>query len=376
MRKEVVLMKHLRFILLILILSLLLSMGAYAQDTGVMNLNIENPNTTQITMRDASGAVITPVDGIYEGAERFTLTYQGAEQGKAYVLFVLSGSNTVPTEENILYIDQKIGGADSTGTFDVYPKDVTSGGSVYISGADMGLTKLASYSPTIFTVSASRKSVPAGGTVAVDISLQNNPGIGALTLYVYYDPALLTYTDRTYGSMWTEHVLNGGGSTNSLLVEETTESAVEYDDGDNVDEQIIAISLLTDADFSSNGKLLSLAFNVAAVQANTNTSLPIVCVKASNNDSSSVGIMTITEAGAVSILLYTPGDVDGDGRFSASDALMALKISVGALNGSEPFTDVERLAANVDGEPGVTAPDALMILQRSVGKITSFSRGV
>ncbi len=60
-----------------------------------------------------------------------------------------------------------------------------------------------------------------------------------------------------------------------------------------------------------------------------------------------------------------PGDADGDGKVTASDARIALRIAVELENiapGSEAYK-----AANVDGDGKVTASDARLILRAAVG---------
>lgn len=65
---------------------------------------------------------------------------------------------------------------------------------------------------------------------------------------------------------------------------------------------------------------------------------------------------------------YTMGDIDGDGEFTATDALYALQMAVGLGN----WSTNQELAARVCGDAFVSASDALKILQRAVGLITSF----
>ena len=61
--------------------------------------------------------------------------------------------------------------------------------------------------------------------------------------------------------------------------------------------------------------------------------------------------------------LSVKGDVDGDGRVSASDALLALQSAVGKIR----LAGAKLLSASLSGGD-VTATDALKILQFSVGK--------
>ncbi len=62
------------------------------------------------------------------------------------------------------------------------------------------------------------------------------------------------------------------------------------------------------------------------------------------------------------------GDVDGNGKVEASDALMVLKSVVGKIQ----LTDEEFARAELDGNEKVDAGDALSILKKVVGKINRF----
>ena len=62
------------------------------------------------------------------------------------------------------------------------------------------------------------------------------------------------------------------------------------------------------------------------------------------------------------------GDVNGDGKIDAKDALQVLKYSVKKVE----FTQEQKLAAEVDGKEGIDAKDALQILKYSVKKIEKF----
>ncbi len=70
---------------------------------------------------------------------------------------------------------------------------------------------------------------------------------------------------------------------------------------------------------------------------------------------------------------YILGDVDGDGKWTANDALYTLQIAVNKTtlkidNVDVPVTDAMRAAANADKDKYVSANDALLILQKAVGK--------
>ena len=62
------------------------------------------------------------------------------------------------------------------------------------------------------------------------------------------------------------------------------------------------------------------------------------------------------------------GDVNGDQKVDAKDALLVLKASVG----KEKLASQQEAAAEVDGKEGINAKDALEILKYTVGKINKF----
>ena len=66
------------------------------------------------------------------------------------------------------------------------------------------------------------------------------------------------------------------------------------------------------------------------------------------------------------ILAY--GDLNGDTKANAKDALQVLRYSVNKVT----LTEKQQIAAEVDGISGINAKDALEILKFSVGKITKF----
>lgn len=74
----------------------------------------------------------------YANAERFTLTGPSTD-GNQYLVLALSGDSDVPTQDNIVYIDQT-GATSTTVTFNVYPSTLTSGATynVYMVGTGAG----------------------------------------------------------------------------------------------------------------------------------------------------------------------------------------------------------------------------------------------
>lgn len=130
--------KLLRTLLLAAALTALLCVSALAADSAVSNVtgNILTPKT-------AEGKTITEKDGKYENAAKFDVNATGT-QGSQYLLLVLRDQN-VPTEQNIVYINQAAAGEDGklvfTGSDAAYPMTMTSGTYyVYLVGADKPFT--------------------------------------------------------------------------------------------------------------------------------------------------------------------------------------------------------------------------------------------
>lgn len=131
--------KLLRTLLLAAALTALLCVSALAADSAVSNVtgNILTPKT-------AEGAEITAdTNGKYTNAVQFDLTAtEGLTNGSQYLVLMLkvAGENTVPTAENIYYINQKAAanGAlafTNEGGDSVYPMDLVNGTySIYIVG--------------------------------------------------------------------------------------------------------------------------------------------------------------------------------------------------------------------------------------------------
>lgn len=66
--------------------------------------------------------------------------------------------------------------------------------------------------------------------------------------------------------------------------------------------------------------------------------------------------------------LFTPGDIDDNGRINAADALLALQHSVNLIR----LEGTQAQAADVTRDGKINAADALKILQHSVGLIQEF----
>lgn len=131
--------KLLRTLLLAAALTALLCVSALAADSAVSNVtgNILTPKTA------ADAPITANADGKYENAAKFDVNATGTATSQ-YLLLVLRDQN-VPTERNIVYINQAAAGEDGklafTGSDAAYPMTMTSGTYyVYLVGADKPFT--------------------------------------------------------------------------------------------------------------------------------------------------------------------------------------------------------------------------------------------
>lgn len=107
----------------------------------------------------------------------------------------------------------------------------------------------------------------------------------------------------------------------------------------------------------------SITFNVYPMDIAGQKDLTLY-ITSDKEEFSTIAIpMGYAPAGSYDVQPYTLGDVDNDGKFTATDSLYALQMAVGRGE----WTDIQRLAANVDGDQTITATDSLFILQRAVG---------
>lgn len=149
--------KRIRMLAAALAVALLLTVPAFAADDtqtepGVYNVTVESGYTLELQTADGSKAasclavVGDTTSTLYTGAAKFTLGFTG-NTGEQYVVFLLQGSEVVPTQSNIRYIDQKEGGAIS---FTVYPSELTTPGDygVYVSSTSQAYKKVASFQVT------------------------------------------------------------------------------------------------------------------------------------------------------------------------------------------------------------------------------------
>lgn len=136
------------------------TLAAEASTSGVYDVKTSTGYT--LTPQTANQDAITPTpvmingksQSLYANAERFTLTGPISDTGNQNLVFALKGdaaalgtNTTIPTENNIVYIDQKAADGSAV-TFSIYPSALESGVTygIYVVGTSTSYTKVASFS--------------------------------------------------------------------------------------------------------------------------------------------------------------------------------------------------------------------------------------
>lgn len=128
-------------LLLAALLLVSLSMTALAADTltyGAYNVKAESGYTL---MPDG-----TADSGFYANASAFTLNCPAGAGGEQTLVLLLAGESSVPTADNLQYIDQQASDGSSI-SFTLKPKELTAGTSysVYLSTTSKAVTRVASF---------------------------------------------------------------------------------------------------------------------------------------------------------------------------------------------------------------------------------------
>lgn len=136
------------------------TLAAEATASGVYDVKTSTgytltPQTADSTTITASNVTINgESQPFYANAERFTLTAPISGIGNQNLVFALKGdtaalgtNTTIPTENNIVYIDQKAADGSAV-TFSIYPSALESGVTygIYVVGTSTAYTKVASFS--------------------------------------------------------------------------------------------------------------------------------------------------------------------------------------------------------------------------------------
>ncbi|MBQ8587736.1 MAG: InlB B-repeat-containing protein [Oscillospiraceae bacterium] len=183
-----------------------------------------------------------------------------------------------------------------------------------------------------------------GATVAVDVVIQNNPGILGMTLTLTYDESALTLTGVT------------NGDAMSAL---TFTAPKEFKSGVNLPWDAESIS----EEDIKDGVIATLTFEISKT-AQLNSRVPVeVSYDAGaivDNDLNSLSVLL--SPGYIQVLDYTPGDLNDNGIVDTTDVVLLRRYIAGGYG----VTIVENAAdVNDDGKRNTT--DAVLIRRYIAG---------
>jgi len=182
------------------------------------------------------------------------------------------------------------------------------------------------------------RSKSSGSIVQIPLTLRGlKEKIGNMDITLSYDPSVLDAKEVIKGSL-------------------TTKALFDY----NILEGTIKISLADEEGFSGDGSIAHVKFNVIGAEGSSSP-LTIVAIAANKaEDYETLEVPTNDGVFRVISMEESRGDGDGDGGFTALDALYALQMAVGKIP--------EDLAMDMNGDGSVTSLDAQKILKIAVGE--------
>lgn len=129
-----------RMLLLAGVFTVLLCVSALAAGEGMYAVTGVTPDvatTETVTINEKE-------ETLYVGAEKVTLTYGSAVEGKYYLVLALNDGSATPTVSNIAYIDQVAADESGSVSFTVYPNKLENDKTykVYLSSNDGTLSTL------------------------------------------------------------------------------------------------------------------------------------------------------------------------------------------------------------------------------------------
>ena len=148
-----------------------------------------------------------------------------------------------------------------------------------------------------FTVSVDSGEVNHGETIKLDVSIDNNTDLSALTVYVYYKANLLTCTDAnasnsasgTNDTIWYQHMIaNLGKAFNEANPDDTTNIPEERAEDGWKMASFGYVSNATGGFTTASGIIGSLTFTVADDVESCETPIEVEVVKATNSSNQDI----------------------------------------------------------------------------------------
>lgn len=188
----------------------------------------------------------------------------------------------------------------------------------------------------------SKNAVP-GEDVTVNVNIENNPGILGATLEVSYDKGL-TLTGASSGDAFAHLTMTKPGNFSS--------GCRFIWDGQECKEEDI-----------KDGTILSLTFHLDKdVASGTPMKVKVNVLDGDLYDNNLHYVDASTEEGSVTVLDYTPGDLNGDGKINISDVILLRRYIIGGYD-----VTINENAANVNDDGKINSADVILLRRYIAG---------
>lgn len=207
------------------------------------------------------------------------------------------------------------------------------------------------YNPGAPTFSVGSASCLPGNQFSVPVSIDGDYSANGISFSIYYDPNIIEFVSVSNGPVLEDITAKGG----------------IFDCGNTAPGEFTFMGVLPDQSESTSGVLFTLTFSVPQdVPVGTFCQLFIAVDEfySSPGGFDNIPLAYSTVFGSVSVT-FLPGDVDGDGRLSSFDSLLAMRHALSLIVLSPEY--LER--ADYDGNGYVDVIDALQIIRKAIGLI-------
>lgn len=190
------------------------------------------------------------------------------------------------------------------------------------------------------TITVGDVSAIPGVTVSVNLTIDNNPGLGSLLIGLSY-PDELTLTKVEQGSAL---------------------SAMDFTYSEDLSSPCHFLWDLLEGEDASDGVVLKAYFAVSAgVKSGDVFDVDVTCRHGDAVNGAMEPVSVDTAAGEVCIIEYLPGDVNGDGRINGTDVSLVRRLIAGY------DVTINELAADVNGDGRINGTDVSMIRRYIAG---------
>lgn len=183
-------------------------------------------------------------------------------------------------------------------------------------------------------------SAVPGGTMQVNVRLENNPGIAMMRLKISYDSSMLTLDQVTYNT-------EIGGTATQPTISDGYVTLLWYNDSENVEgDWIFATLSFTVKETATVGSVSDIVLTYDAEE---------VCDIEENN------VVFSIDNGSATVLDHVPGDINGDDGLTSKDLLRLARYFAGW------DVEVNELALDINGDGTVNSKDLLRLARYLAG---------